>query len=164
MVIFTSVQLKPHTSFKMVNLVFNFVLNILLILMTIMKTEKFDTLFKAKKVILDASPLWSWWVGIESNGRVRIVICFPAHPHSHMLTHYLPSSTLPQATLTSPFDDAVKRAWPHTLTRRWQHNGFKADMQEQWLQTLTDLHTTHTCHTHTHTQCIHNHTVVCLRP
>lgn len=85
-------------------------------------------------------------MGIEWTARVCFVICFPhPHRHTHMLTHYLPSSTLPQASVTSPFDDVVKGAWPHALTRRWQHNGFKADVQEQWLQT----HTPYTCHTHT---------------
>lgn len=116
-----------------------------LILMTFMKMEKSNIFYKAMKVVLGAaSPLWSWRVGIEWNARVCMVICSPTHPHAHMLTHYLPSSTLPQAPLTSPFDDVVKGAWPHALTRRWQHNGFKADVQEQWLQTTSDLHTSHT--------------------
>ncbi len=89
-------------------------------------------------------------MGIEWTARVCFVICSPAPP-PHMLTHYLPSSTLPQAPVTSPFDDVVKGAWPHALTRRWQHNGFKADVQEQWLQTLTDGHTHPTLATHTQT-------------
>lgn len=123
--------------------------------------EKSNIIFKATKAVVGASTLWSWRVGIESNGRVCIVICFPAHPHAHMLTHYLPSSTLPQAPLTSPFDDVVKGAWPHGLTRRWQHNGFKADVQNSDCRhPLTYTHPTPATHTHTHT--LYTQTGCCL--
>lgn len=121
----------PHKCFKTVPLVFMFVLHILIII-TFIKQN--NLVFMKVVLRLCCGDLVNW----------TFVLChlFPPHTHAH---------TLHQASVTSSFDDVVKGACPHTLTRRWQHNGFKADVQEQWLQTPTDghTHTPHTCHTHT---------------
>lgn len=119
----------PHMHFKVFHLALIFMLYVMFLTITLKQKSKVYT-FKMN------TPRWVLNLYCRVNGgrvtaRVYIVICSPAHPHAHMLTHCLPSSTLPRTTLTSPFDDAVKGARPCALTRRWRHNGYKVDVQDQ---------------------------------